>query len=637
MKIHEILKEHWGYDKFRPLQQEIIESVIAGEDTLALLPTGGGKSICFQVPGLFLSGTTLVVSPLIALMKDQVQNLKSKGIRAEAIYAGIGYRKMNEIIDTCIHGDIKFLYVSPERLSNDTFRSRLKQVKLNFIAVDEAHCISQWGYDFRPPYLRISEVRDLFPNIPVIALTATATTKVVDDIQEKLKFKKKKAYRKSFVRKNLGYIVNEEENKKEKLLKLLQSSTGSAVVYVRNRAKTQSISEFLNGEGIKSGYYHAGLSNEMRDERQLAWINNELRVIVATNAFGMGIDKPDVRMVVHLDLPDSLEAYFQEAGRAGRDEKQAYAIALWNNADILDLEKYYHDAYPPVDAIARLYIAVCNYLQIAELSGSDTSHLIYPDTFLNDFNISAVLFFNGIKFLERQGLMAFSDVKNSFPKVHFHRDDLKYDDYTTQQADLLKALLRNYEGLFDGYVRVNEKLLANRIDVKHEKVIEELKSLHQSGVIKYQWPRKGFTITLLQDRVPQQFFNLSSASYADRKKVAREKIDGVIKYIKRKDKCRNRLLLEYFGELKATNCGECDYCRNNIQEHKADSNYANLLVFLSKYQGSEIELLDLYKQQPAVKEHSGSLLRWGIDKGLLTLLPGNKLFINKKKVKHLLG
>jgi len=632
MTIHEILKQYWGYNQFRPLQEDIIQSVIEGNDTLALLPTGGGKSLCFQVPGMYMSGTTLVISPLIALMKDQVKNLKNKGIKAEAIYSGLNYFEVNEIINTCIERDIKFLYISPERLANDEFKERLLKIQINLIAIDEAHCISQWGYDFRPPYLKIAEIRKDFPNVPVIALTATATGKVVDDIQEKLSFKRKNAYRKSFKRGNLTYAVLEDETKKEKLLQFLKSVPGSAVVYVRNRAKTQDIAQFLNENEISASAYHAGLQNKVRDERQDLWIKDKIRVIVATNAFGMGIDKPDVRLIVHMDLPDSLEAYFQEAGRGGRDEKTAYAIALWNKSDTLDLEKYFNDAFPPTNEIKRLYDSICNHLQIAELSGADTSHTIYTEKFLHTFKISPTLFFNGIKFLERQGLVVFSDVDQTFSKVHFHRDDLVYDDYTDQQATVLKALLRNYEGLFDHYVRISEKLIANRTNIPYNNVIDALYKLREAKAIKYAPPKKGFVITLLQDRVPIEFFQLSESTYNDRRMVAREKLDAVIQYVSRTDKCRSRLLLEYFGEVKSANCGKCDVCRDTINNKEADDEYAELLQFLVKYYEDEIDIIELYKLQPSVKKHSGTLFRWCIDKGYLTLLPGNRLAIHKQEI-----
>ncbi len=636
MTIHEILKQYWGYDQFRPLQEDIIHSVIEGKDTLALLPTGGGKSLCFQVPGMYMSGTTLVISPLIALMKDQVKNLKNKGIRAEAIYSGLNYFEVNEVLNNCIEREVKFLYISPERLANEEFKERLRKVQVNLIAIDEAHCISQWGYDFRPPYLKIADVRKDFPNVPVIALTATATGKVVDDIQEKLSFHQKNAYRKSFKRANLTYAVIEDETKKEKLLQFLKSVPGSAVVYVRNRAKTQDIALFLNENDISAQAYHAGLQNKIRDERQDHWIKDKTRVIVATNAFGMGIDKPDVRLVVHMDLPDSLEAYFQEAGRGGRDEKTAYAIALWSNADVLDLEKYFNDTFPPVNDIKRLYESICNHLQIAELSGADTSHTIYPDKFLKSFNIPSGLFFNGIKFLERQGLIGFSDVEQTYSKVHFHRDDLVYDDYTENQAAVLKALLRNYEGLFDHYVRISEKLIANKTEISYNEVIDALYKLKELKAIKFSPPKKGFVITFLQDRIPLEFFHLSQSTYDDRRTVAREKLDAVIQYVSRNDKCRSRLLLEYFGELKSVNCGKCDVCRNIVSNKEADEEYMELLAFLSKFPESEIDIIELYKLQPSVKKHSGTLFRWCIDKGYLTLLPGNKLAIHKEEISKLL-
>ena len=636
MTVHEILKKYWGYDKFRPMQEDIIQSIISGNDTLALLPTGGGKSLCFQVPGLFLSGTTLVISPLIALMKDQVKNLKNKGIKAEAIYSGMNYFEVNEILNEAVYGELKFLYISPERLINPDFRERLRTIKLNILAIDEAHCISQWGYDFRPPYLQIAEIRADFPEIPVIALTATATGKVIDDIQDRLLFKRKNAYRKSFKRENLTYAVMEDETKTGKLLQFLKSVPGSAVVYVRNRAKTQAISDLLNENGIQSHFYHAGLQNKIRDEKQDEWIKDKVRVIVATNAFGMGIDKPDVRLVVHMDLPDSLEAYFQEAGRGGRDEKTAYAIALWNQTDILDLEKYFNDSFPPADEIKRLYDAICNHLQIAIHSGADTSHTIYPEKLLENFQIPSNLFFNGVKFLERQGLLAFKDVEQSFSKVHFHRDDIVYDDYTPEQAVILKALLRNYEGLFSNYVRINEKLIANKTGINYNQVLKEMHQLNHLEAFRYAAPKKGFSITFMQDRIPLEYFSLSQETYDNRRAIAREKLDSVIQYISRIDKCRSRILLEYFGETKSVNCGKCDVCRQTIQNKQADDDYANLLAFLVKFPEDEIDIMELYKLQPAVKNHSGTLFKWCIDKGFLTLMPGNKLAIHKTNITKVL-
>lgn len=636
MTIHEILETYWGHKKFRPLQEEIIQSVIKGNDTLALLPTGGGKSICFQIPGIYLSGVTLVISPLIALMKDQVQNLKNKGIRAEGVFSGMMPTQIEDVINSCVYEKTKFLYVSPERLQNESFVNRLKNIRVTLIAIDEAHCISQWGYDFRPPYLKIAEIRSYFPDVPVVALTATATKKVVEDIQQKLLFNKPNAYKKSFKRDNLIYATIFDENKLVRLLQILESLKGSAIVYVRNRAKTKMVAEFLESNGISSHFYHAGLESRIRDEKQLDWIHDKVRVIVATNAFGMGIDKPNVRTVIHLDIPDSIEAYFQEAGRAGRDEERAVAIAIWNNADVVDLEKHFLDQYPPIESIKVLYESISHYLQIAEYAGADHTFTVFPFDFMNKFKLTNSLFFNGIKFLERQGYLAFNDVETSFSKVHFHLDDINYDALNETQTMIIKTLLRNYEGLFNSPVKINEKIIAKKCELPEEKIIHQLTYLSEIGMIKYYPPSKGFSITYLQDRVPLQFFNLSAETYEERKKNALEKMESIKQYFIRNDKCRSRILLEYFGETTSSDCGKCDVCKNKLTNNSADNDFKNLVDFLYHFEYDQIHIQELYKLQPSVKKHSGALLKWCIDKELLSMLPENKLHIHKKNLQKLI-
>ncbi|MBP5759067.1 MAG: ATP-dependent DNA helicase RecQ, partial [Bacteroidales bacterium] len=407
MTIHEILKKYWGYDKFRPLQEDIINSVLEGYDTLALLPTGGGKSICFQVPAMALDGICIVVSPLIALMKDQVLHLKEKGIKAEALVSGVSLRDSERILNNCLYGEMKFLYVSPERLKNRAFLEAFKQMKIGLIAIDEAHCISQWGYDFRPPYLEIAKIRAFHPKTVTMALTATATPAVVADIQDKLAFgKKRNVFQKSFYRDNLTYMAFYEEDKYGRMLRIMAAVKGSGIVYVRNRRRTQEIAEFLTSKGIRASYYHAGLKTEDRDARQKKWMDGETPVIVATNAFGMGIDKPDVRYVIHLDLPDSPEAYFQEAGRGGRDEKQAYAIILYNNSDIDQLRQNFATSYPPLQYIRNAYRAVCNFHQIPEGSGLNQKFNFDPIAICDNYGFQVIPFYNALRFLEKEGLLS---------------------------------------------------------------------------------------------------------------------------------------------------------------------------------------------------------------------------------------
>ena len=406
---NDILKQYWGFDSFRPLQEDIIQSVLDGKDTLALLPTGGGKSICFQVPALVKEGICIVISPLIALMKDQVYNLQKRGIAAVAIFSGMHYKDIDRILDNCIYGNTKLLYLSPERLTSDLVRERIKKMKVSLIAVDEAHCISQWGYDFRPPYLQIAEIREYLPKVPIMALTATATPEVVKDIQEKLEFKRGEVFQQSFLRENLAYVVLEEEGKMEKLFKVLTGVRGSGLVYVRNRRKTKEIAMFLKKYRITADYYHAGLTNEERSQKQEAWINDKIRIIVATNAFGMGIDKPDVRVVVHMDLPDSLEAYFQEAGRAGRDGQKSYAVLLYNQGDKLDLERRFELSFPPLKEVRLTYQALGSYLQLAVGSGEGESYDFDLVEFSRVYGFSTVKTFNCLKVLERAGWIALSE------------------------------------------------------------------------------------------------------------------------------------------------------------------------------------------------------------------------------------
>lgn len=561
--IHEILEKYWGYRSFRPSQEEIINSVLNGTDALALLPTGGGKSICFQVPGLAMDGICVVVSPLIALMKDQVENLTKKGIKAIAITSAMHKREIDIALDNCVHGNVKFLYLSPERLETEIVKVRLQKMNVNLIAIDESHCISQWGYDFRPSYLKIELLREILPKVPFLALTATATKEVVVDIQEKLRFKKKNVIQQSFERKNIAYILLNEEDKLARLLKIAQKVSGSGIVYVRNRKKTQDIANYLRSNKISADFYHAGLDSKTRDIKQSEWINNETRVIVCTNAFGMGIDKPDVRFVVHIDLPDSLEAYFQEAGRAGRDEQKAFAILLYNNGDKIELNRNVENSFPEMDAIRQTYQALANYYQIPSGSGLGTTFSFDISAFCDNYKLQAITVFNSLKFIEREGYILLSDAffQAARLKLEVSRDDLYKFQISNPAFDVfIKLLLRNYAGLFDNFEKINEYDLAKKLNLKQTEVIKKLNLLHQQKIITYSPQTELPQLTFTMPRVDTKDLSLSKENFSSLKKRAIERMDAVLNYTASSHKCRSQLLLAYFGEIETSSCGQCDIC-----------------------------------------------------------------------------
>lgn len=486
--IHSILKEFWGFDQFRPLQEDIIQSVLNGNDTLALLPTGGGKSLCFQVPAMALDGVCIVISPLIALMTDQVENLNAKGIEAASIFSGMAHSEIDSTLDNAVKGKYKFLYVAPERILSEMFKVRVLKMNVCFVAVDEAHCISQWGYDFRPSYLRIAELKTLLPNKTFLALTATATPKVVIDIQEKLEFKKPTVFSKSFERNNIAYIVQFEEDKLSRLLNIIRNIGGTGIVYVRNRKRTQEIAMYLKQQNISADFYHAGLAPNERNWKQQAWKTNRCQVMVCTNAFGMGIDKPDVRFVVHLDVPDSLEAYFQEAGRAGRDEKKAYATILFENKDILEAQNNLEQSYPIIDDIKRVYKALGNYYQLAVGSGENVSFDFDLNSFASTFKLNAVLVHHSLRFLEKENYISLSD--NGYIPSRFKIAVSQMDLYSFQVKyinldNFIKLLLRSYSGSFDGFVNIYETEIAKRAGLSRDEVIKLLQRLHSLQIIEY--------------------------------------------------------------------------------------------------------------------------------------------------------
>ena len=565
------------------MQEDIILSALNNTDTLALLPTGGGKSLCFQIPGLARGGTCLVISPLIALMNDQVNNLKNKGISAVAITSAMNFKEIEVALNNAALGHVQFLYVSPERIENETFRQQISYLPINLIAVDEAHCVSQWGYDFRPSYLKIAELRTYFPSINIIALTASATKDVVDDIQEKLHFKNQNVYRQSFVRKNIRYVVQLEENKFERLLKIIHNIGGSGIVYVRNRKKTEEISKWLVQQKISSGFYHAGLKPAEREVQQQKWIDNHIQVIVATNAFGMGIDKPDVRFVVHVDLPDSLEAYFQEAGRAGRDEKTAYATILCNETDIDSLTEFYVKNTPTDEEIKQCYQAIFNFYQIAVETGQGLTTSFDIDEIARNYNLKVLTLYNAIKCLEKEGYLTYLDSNFEPAKVmlKMHKNDLYSFQVKFPKYDpLIKVLLRSYGGLFEEYVPIKEKDIAYRSKISETELLNQLHILHQQGVLSYLPQTTLPKLIFLQNRINLKFESLKLIHYPILKQKTLYKINTVINYVREEHICRSKLLLAYFDETNFTDCMYCDVC---IKKHKAylDS-HAEIITLIKK-------------------------------------------------------
>lgn len=590
MDIHQILIKYWGHTEFRPLQEDIITNVLEGKDTLALLPTGGGKSICFQVPALAKEGICIVISPLIALMKDQVENLLKRNIKAAAIFSGMTHREIDITLDNCVYGNYKFLYVSPERIETDLFKARLEKMNVNLFAIDESHCISQWGYDFRPSYLNIAKLREYKPGVPFLALTATATSQVVGDIQEKLKFKKENVLQKSFERKNIAYVVIYEEDKYKRLLRILNKIKGTSVVYVGTRKRTKEIAQFLVQQGISADYYHAGLSNHERSDKQNNWITNKTRVIVSTNAFGMGIDKPDVRTVVHLDLPNSLEAYFQEAGRAGRDEEKAYAVLLVEQSDRLELEKQIINSFPEIETIKTTYQALANFFQIPIGSALNESYFFDINTFSKQYNFQSFTVYNCLKFLEKEGYLILSEANYnpSRVKIEINKNDLYDFQLKNPTIDIfIKTLLRSHTGLFEEFVKIDEFDLAKKLKTTREKIIKVLDYLLHLNIISYTKQTNLPQITFLTPRVETKSLYISRQHYSERKEVAISKMESVIYYAYSKHKCRSQILLGYFGETNSYRCGVCDVCLERNKLELSDVEFSNVSDQIKKILGVE--------------------------------------------------
>ncbi|HHV85399.1 MAG TPA: RecQ family ATP-dependent DNA helicase [Petrimonas sp.] len=633
--FHDILKEYWGYDSFRPLQEEIIESVWKRKDTLGLMPTGGGKSLTFQVPVMAMDGLCLVVTPLIALMKDQVDNLREKGIKATAVYSGMSREEILTALENCIFGDYKFLYVSPERLSSDIFLTKLRAMKICLLVVDESHCISQWGYDFRPSYLKIAAIRDSLPNVPVLAITATATREVADDIQEKLHFGKKNVFRIGFERENLSYVVRTAENKIAELIHILKSVKGTAIVYVRSRQETKEIAAALQKSKISADFFHAGLSHEEKVYRQNAWKTDECRVIVSTNAFGMGIDKPDVRLVIHMDLPNSLEEYYQEAGRAGRDGERSYAIVLYTKADSVKLKKRISDSFPAKEFIVRVYEALGNFFQIAVGSGINNVYDFNLYEFCHVFKFSYLQTYHALKILELAGYIEYTEEVDSRSRLRFliFRDELYSLNLSKDNDELIHTILRNYTGVFSDDVYIDESMLAIRLGKSREEVYQMLVHLAKLRYIHYVPQKKTPFIIYTTSRDDTQFVSIPGPVYEERRKRFKKRIVSMTGYVENDRICRSRMLLIYFDEKDPKDCGHCDVCLQKTETGLTNYEFNRIEALLAESLNatSPQRLNDLLKSVPDFNaEKVITVIRFLADGGRLSLKDDEiSLFIHR--------
>ena len=623
-----ILKQYWEYDRFRGIQEDIIDSISKNKDTLGLMPTGGGKSITFQVPALAKEGMCLVITPLIALMKDQVQNLKKRGIKALAIYSGMSRQDIIITLENCIFGNYKFLYISPERLDTEIFRTKLRKMHISMITVDESHCISQWGYDFRPAYLKIAEIRELLPDVPVLALTATATPEVVKDIQARLHFRHKNVFRMSFERNNLAYIVRKTENKTAELLHILRSMPGSAIVYVRNRRRTKEITELLNNEHITADFYHAGLDDATKDIRQHRWQSGESRVMVATNAFGMGIDKPDVRIVIHMDLPDSIEAYFQEAGRAGRDGQKAYAVILYAKSDKTTLHKRIPDTFPEKEYIRDVYEHLQYYYQMAMGDGLDCVREFNIEDFCRKFKYFPVPVDSALRILTQAGYLEYTAEQDSTSRILFtiRRDELyRLREMGEDMDRLIQAVLRSYTGVFTDYTYINEDSLAIRTGLTRRQIYEMLVHLAKLRIVSYIPHKKTPYIIYTRERVEAQRIHISPEVYEHRKARYETRINAMLDYVTNDTVCRSRMLLDYFGERNEHNCGQCDTCISLRSKSKV-SEQPDREALCTKVCGilsrESLTPAGLLKQLPMDKELLTEILHRLSDEGKIIAVDG---------------
>jgi ATP-dependent DNA helicase RecQ len=633
-QLHVELKKYWGYDKFRDLQQEIIVSILTKNDTLALLPTGGGKSICYQVPAVYSKKLCLVISPLIALMKDQVQNLSSRGISAAAIYSGMSFNEIDRILDHAVHGKYSLLYVSPERLETDVFKARIERFPLAMIAVDEAHCISEWGYDFRPSYLKIASLRKFLPDIPILALTATATPEVQQDIMQKLEFRNPKHFQKSFERNNLVYAVVYDEAKLKKIAQILKNTSGSSIVYVRTRKHSKEIADFLQTQDIRADFYHAGLEQKTRNEKQEAWMKNRFRVIVATNAFGMGIDKADVRVVVHADLPDSLEAYYQEAGRAGRDLKKSYAVAVVNELDKQELADRIERSFPDKKELLKTYEALCNFYQIPIGSGELLEFSFNIHEFCSNYDLNLLSTYTILKSLQQQALIQLTEsvfLASRLLILPVHTELYDFQLRNPKFEPLIKTLLRSYTGLYDNFTKIDEDEIAKRLNSKREIIVRYLQHLAKLKIIEYIPATTTPKIIFLQNRPPKNAFPFDYVQVQKRKSIAEKKIRSVLHYSFVTDHCRSNILLNYFGEKTSKNCGHCDFClrikQSGLQANEFEKIYQKILAIIKE---KPLRSSEIMKEIPGFpKEKVIYAVRWLIDQGMIREDSNLNLYLKK--------
>ena len=619
----QILTRYWGYTSFRPLQEEIIISVGEGKDTLALMPTGGGKSITFQVPALAKEGICLVITPLIALMKDQVNRLNSLEIKSLAIHSGMSREEIDITLDNAIYGDYKFLYVSPERIGTAIFQTRIQRMNVNLVAIDEAHCISQWGYDFRPSYLKISSLREMLPaDVPFLALTASATKKVTEDIMDKLHFRLRNVLKSSFERKNISYLVRRVEDKGTYLVKTILNARGSGIVYVRSRKRCREIAELLVTNGISSDFYHAGLPQEVRDRKQASWTSGETRIIVSTNAFGMGIDKPDVRFVIHWEMPDSIEEYFQESGRAGRDGKPAFAVLLYAPSDKSRLEESMRKKFPPVEKIKDIYEALCNFLQVPTGSGKDNVFDFNMQDFVARFRLPVIETFNSLTFLQREGYLEFTEEIANPSRVHFTvgRDDLYKFQVANEAFDgFIKLLLRSYTGMFSEFVPVNEEVLSKKSGLSRDDIYRYLTKLSSMNIIRYIPGKKTALIIFTEERLERKALVISPENYLTVRERHAARIQSMIDFADYNTRCRSTVLLEYFGE-EADRCGICDVCRERNELDLSKYEFDLILDEIKEVlAGQKCDTRELITMVGLPEDKVIKVLRWLLDHGKIVM------------------
>lgn len=630
----EILNKYWGFSSFRKPQDQIIESILSGKDTLALLPTGGGKSICFQIPALTMEGLCIVISPLIALMRDQVENLRNKGISAIAVNSTMSRQEIDIALDNCIYGGVKMLYVSPERIKTDLFLERLRKMKVSLLAVDEAHCISQWGYDFRPSYLQIGELRAFLPDVPVLALTATATPVVINDIEERLRLVEPAVFKKSFIRSNLSFSAFKTEEKENKIMEILRKVPGASVVYARNRRKCKELASFLISRGLSAGFYHAGLSSDQRNLIQQEWTKGKLRVVVATNAFGMGIDKADVRTVIHYDVPENPESYYQEAGRAGRDERKAYAVLLFSDSDLSALKRGLKEAFPPLDFLKRVYQALANYYKMAVGSSLNASFDFDIDAFAGLYGLPKVSLYYALKMLEKEGYIAFNEAFYSPPKIYFllkGHDLYKFQVENAAFDSLIKGLLRVYGGdLFTSYTTINERQIAKQLNLHEKQLNILLAALEKRQVIDYEARKEKPQITFITARQDAAKLKFDIEGIKERKRIQEEQVNAMMSYAETQKICRSRLLAEYFGEIVNEDCGCCDNCLDMKHDKKKDKRTHLLNEILA-----ELKNRDLTKEKIrewltyATEQEINETLREMIDAGMIEIGLSGVLVLKK--------